>query len=93
MYFFCRLYLKNALEYNSSIILVVRLSLEFVLKRSIKISNHELVHNSREVVKRTLVFNYIAAVVMHSEKHLIQERDFVVFRLRPNNTLSYKQRY
>jgi len=52
---------------------VVRLSLEFVLKRSIKISNHELVHNSREVVKRTLVFNYIAAVVMHSEKHLIQD--------------------
>jgi len=51
----------------------VDLSLEFVLKKAINISNRELVNEAKQVVKRTLVFNYIAAVFMNAERECLTQ--------------------
>ena len=44
-----------------------RLSLRFVCKRAVKLANQELVATPRNIVKRTLVFNFLAAVFLTDE--------------------------
>ncbi len=42
-------------------------SLRFVCKRAVKLANQELVSAPRSIVKRTLVFNFLAAVCLAEE--------------------------
>ena len=44
-----------------------KLGLRFVTKRAVKMANQELVSTPRTIVKRTLVFNYLAAVCISGE--------------------------
>ena len=44
-----------------------KLGLRFVTKRAVKMANQELVSTPRTIVKRTLVFNYLAAVCICGE--------------------------
>lgn len=44
-----------------------RLGLRFVCKRAVKVANQELVATPRTIVKRTLVFNFLAAVCLCDE--------------------------
>ena len=49
-----------------------KIDLCFALKRAVKLSNQELIHSPTSTVRRTLVFNYIAAVCLQSTEQQLQ---------------------
>jgi hypothetical protein len=58
-------------------------SLRFVCKRAVKLANQELVSAPRSIVKRTLVFNFLAAVCLSEEvtSQLTSSEDSDILRL------------
>ena len=58
-------------------------SLRFVCKRAVKLANQELVSTPRSIVKRTLVFNFLAAVCLAEEvtSQLTSSDDSDILRL------------
>jgi len=59
---------KHVLERRTN-----NLSLRFLLKKAVKISNLELTTSPNITVKRTLIFNYIAAVFLNANKGDVTE--------------------
>jgi hypothetical protein len=57
--------------------------LRFVCKRAVKLANQELVSTPRSIVKRTLVFNFLAAVCLNEEvtSQLTSSDDSDILRL------------
>jgi len=58
------------------------ITLKFVLKKVIRVSNTEMVKNARDFTRRTLVFNYLAAVFLHSSEY-IQEKEMLNILMLP----------
>jgi len=58
------------------------ITLKFVLRKAIRISNTEMVKNSKDFTRRTLVFNFLAAVFLHSPEY-IQDGDMLQILMVP----------
>ena len=50
-----------------------KLTLKYVMKKAVKISNNELISAPKNTVRRTLIFNYIAAVCLQTSAGQVEE--------------------